>query len=75
MAPILTQGQRGPTWLNQYALKLNGVILPFLGEKHLAEITSGVIQEYRVWRAQNCKTGAPLRGAPYTRKSFASVRY
>jgi len=43
-APILTQGQRGPTWLNQYELKLNGVILPFLGEKHLPEITSGVIQ-------------------------------
>lgn len=55
-------GQRGPTWLNQYELKLNGVILPFLGEKHLAEITSGVIQEYRIWRAQNCKTGgAPAR--------------
>jgi Phage integrase SAM-like domain len=56
-APILTQGQRGPTWLRQYELKLNGVILPFLGEKHLAEVTSSLIQDYRVWRAQNCKTG------------------
>jgi integrase len=61
-APILTQGQRGPTWLRQYELKLSGIILPFLGEKCLAEITSGLIQEYRTWRAQNCKTGrAPSR--------------
>jgi hypothetical protein len=38
-------------------LKLNGFILPFLGEKHVAEITSVVIPEYRIWRPQNCKTG------------------
>jgi integrase len=61
-APILTQGERGPKWLQQYELKLNRIILPFLGEKHLGEITSGVIQDYRIWRAQNCKTGkAPAR--------------
>ena len=58
-ASILTHGQRGPTWLKQYELKLRGIILPFLGEKSFAEITSGLIQEYRVWRAQNCKTGRP----------------
>ena len=58
-ASILTQGQRGPTWLKQYELKLRGIILPFFGEKCLAEITSGLIQEYRIWRAQNCKTGRP----------------
>ena len=56
-APILTFGQRGPTWLKQYELKLSAIILPFFGEKCLAEITSGLIQEYRIWRAQNCKTG------------------
>jgi integrase len=72
-APILTQGQRGPTWLNQYELKLNGVILPFLGEKHLAEITSGVIQEYRIWRAQNCKTGGtPARSTVH--KEIVCIR-
>jgi hypothetical protein len=56
-APLLTHGQRGPTWLKQYELKRRGIILPFLGEKSLAEITPGLIQEYRIWRAQNCKTG------------------
>jgi integrase len=58
-AAILTQGQRGPTWLKQYELKLRRIILPLLGEKLLAEITSGLIQDYRIWRAQNCKTGRP----------------
>jgi hypothetical protein len=58
-AAILTQGQRGPTWLKQYEVKLRRIILPFLGEKLLADITSGLIQEYRIWRAQNCKTGRP----------------
>jgi hypothetical protein len=72
-APILTQGQRGPTWLNQYELKLNGVILPFLGEKYLAEVTSGLIQEYRVWRAQNCKTGnTPARSTVH--KEIVCIR-
>jgi integrase len=60
--PVLTQGERGPKWLKDYELKSNRIILPFLGEKHLAEDTSGVIQDYRIWRAQNCKTGrAPAR--------------
>src|ERR1700733_9375395 len=72
-APILTQGQRGTTWLNQHELKLNGVILPFLGEKHLAEITTGVIQEYRIWRAQNCKTGGtPARSTVH--KEIVCIR-
>src|SRR5580658_1071137 len=72
-APILTQGQRGPTWLEQYELKLNGVILPFLGEKYLGEITSGLIQDYRVWRAQNCKTGGtPARSTVH--KEIVCIR-
>ena len=72
-APILTQGQRGPKWLQQYELKLNRIILPFLGEKHLAEITSGVIQDYRIWRAQNCKTGrTPARSTVH--KEIVCIR-
>jgi len=72
-ARILPQGQRGPTWLTQYELKLSGIILPFLGEKCLAEITSGLIQEYRIWRAQNCKTGrAPSRSTVH--KEIVCIR-
>jgi integrase len=72
-APILTQGRHGPTWLKQYELKLSGIILSFLGEKRLAEITSGLIQEYRIWRAQNCKTGkTPTRSTVH--KEIVCIR-
>ncbi|HEX3986834.1 MAG TPA: site-specific integrase [Acidobacteriaceae bacterium] len=72
-SPLLTQGQRGPTWLKQYELKLRAIILPFLGEKCLAEITSGLIQEYRIWRAQNCKTGrTPTRSTVH--KEIVCIR-
>ena len=72
-ASILTHGQRGPTWLKQYELKLSTIILPFLGEKQLTEITPGVIQEYRIWRAQNCKTGrSPARSTVH--KEIVCIR-
>jgi integrase len=61
-APVLTQGQRSPGWLKQYELKISGALIPFFGGKYLSEITSGLIQEYRVHRAKTCKTGrAPSR--------------
>jgi integrase len=61
-AAVLTAGERGPRWLDQYTIKLNAVVLPFLGEKYLSEVTPGLIQEYRLHRATTCKTGkAPAR--------------
>ncbi len=57
--PILTQGQRSPTWIINNQLKLKSIILPFLGEKYLSEIDSGTIQDYRLHRAKTCKTGKP----------------
>lgn len=57
--PILTQGQRSENWLAHNKLKLNSIILPFMGEKYVPEIDSGVIQDYRLHRAKTCKTGKP----------------
>jgi len=74
-APILTQGQRGPTWLNQYELKLNGIILPFFGDKHLAEITSASFRNTASGGRRIARRAALRRGAQYTRKSSASLRY
>jgi integrase len=56
--PILTQGQRSHKYVKDKELKLNAIILPFLGERYLSEAPAS-IQEFRVWRAQNCKTGMP----------------
>lgn len=57
--PIITQGQRSETWVAQYDQKLKAIILPYLGEKYLSEITAGTIQDYRIHRAKTCKTGKP----------------
>jgi integrase len=57
--PVITHGQRSETWVAQYDQKLKAIILPFLGEKYLSEITAGTIQDYRIWRSKNCKTGKP----------------
>lgn len=57
--PIITHGQRSESWIEAYAQKLNSIILPYLGDKYLSEITAGVIQDYRIHRSKTCKTGKP----------------
>ncbi|HTY51295.1 MAG TPA: hypothetical protein VMB48_16525 [Steroidobacteraceae bacterium] len=54
--PVLTHGQRAPGYVDQKTFKLQRIILPFLGERYLSEAPAS-IQEYRIWRAQHCKTG------------------
>ena len=55
--PILTHGQRGEHYLHDQERRLN-TVLPFLGERYLSE-APGSISEYRIHRAQHCKTGKP----------------
>ncbi len=57
--PIITQGQRAQSWIDQYDQKLKAIILPYLGDKYLAEISAGTIQDYRIHRSKTCKTGKP----------------
>lgn len=57
--PIITEGQRAEKWVKQYEGKLKHVILPYLGNKYLAEMTEQTIQEYRIHRAKTCRTGKP----------------
>lgn len=57
--PIITQGERSESWVKQKEQKLRAIVLPFLGDKVLPDITAGVIQDYRIHRATTCKTGKP----------------
>ena len=57
--PVLTQGERSPTWVKQKDQKLRVIVLPFFGDKVLTDITAGLIQDYRIHRATTCKTGKP----------------
>jgi integrase len=57
--PIITHGQRSQRWIEAYNLRLKSVILPYLGDKYLADISAGTVQDYRIHRAKTCKTGKP----------------
>jgi integrase len=56
--PMLTHGQRSERYVNDQKKRLESVILPFLGNRYLSEAPAS-ITEYRIHRAQTCKTGKP----------------
>jgi integrase len=49
---ILIEGERSPRYVATYEWKLRVHLLPFFGSKVLSEITPGLVQQYRVQRAQ-----------------------
>lgn len=73
--PIITQGLRSESWVAQYDQKLKAIILPYLGEKYLSEITAGTIQDYRIHRAKTCKTGKPRPAVPCTKRLLPSAKF
>jgi len=66
---VITQGQRNPKYVEGHKDRLRVHLLPFFGPKVLAEITSGLVQEYRIHRLTSRKdpnTGDPMRPARST---------
>jgi integrase len=49
---ILIEGERNAAYVEGYKWKLRVHLLPFFGDKVLPEITPGLVQQYRVHRAQ-----------------------
>lgn len=61
---VITEGERSPKYVEGLEISLKVHILPFFGDKLLAEVTPGLVQEYRIHRMtsrKNKKTGEPLR--------------
>ena len=56
---VITQGERSPKYVKLQNEKLRVHLLPFFGEKVLSDITPGSVQEYRIHRTKNSKTGKP----------------
>ena len=56
---LMTEGQRSPRYIELMQDNVNKKLLPFLGSKGLSEITSGLVQEYRLHRRATSKTGKP----------------
>lgn len=59
---VITEGQRSPRWVEGHGIRLRLHLLPFFGGCGLSEVTPGKVQEYRVHRISNSRTGkAPAR--------------
>ena len=58
---IITQGQRSAVYVQGIKNRLRVHLVPFFGDKGLSEITSGLVQEYRIHRLQKAieKYGKP----------------
>ncbi len=47
---LITEGQRNAWYVEQHKLRIKNYLTPFFGEKYLAEVTTGLVQEYRIHR-------------------------
>lgn len=56
---VITQGERSPKHVKLQEARINGYLMSFFGDKVLSEITPGLVQEYRIYRAKNSHTGNP----------------
>ena len=56
---ILTEGQRNPKYVQTTKDRLRVHLIPYFGNLGLSEITSGRVQEYRIYRRENSRTGKP----------------
>lgn len=56
--PIITNGDRNPRYIRDHVSRIENHLRPFMGEKGIAEITAGLIQEYRIMRLQPQEDGA-----------------
>lgn len=66
---LITHGQRNAKYVQGHRDRLRVHLLPFFGSKVLAEITPGLVQEYRIHRLTSRvdpKTGEPRRPARST---------
>jgi len=57
---IITEGQRSPRYVQGNKDRLRVQLIPFFGPMALSEVTPGQVQEYRIHRQQNSRTGKPL---------------
>jgi integrase len=58
--PVITAGQRNEDYVEGKKGKIKNYLVPFFGDKVLPEITSGMVQEYRMRRMQDTsRTGKP----------------
>ena len=53
--PIITEGQRNAVYVAGHERRLRKHLIPFFGDKRLSQVTSGLVQEYRIHRLETSK--------------------
>lgn len=57
----LTEGQRNPKYVKNHRRRVENYLVPFMGDKPISEITSGVVQDYRLHRIEQHKAKMAAR--------------
>lgn len=71
---VITEGQRSPRWVQFLDDALRVHLLPYFGDMFLGEITAGVVQEYRIHRAEEHKRKQLERARERERKLQERLR-
>lgn len=53
--PVLTEGQRNAQYVQGHERRVRQHLIPFMGNKLVTEVTSGLVQDYRVHRVEKSK--------------------
>jgi integrase len=56
---ILAAGERSPKWVEHVEQTIARHLIPYFGDMVISAITPGIVQEYRIHRAQNGYRGIP----------------
>ena len=56
---VITRGERSPIYVENHKRRIENHLIPFFGTKVLSEITSGLIQDYRIHRMRTEPGGKP----------------
>lgn len=56
---LMTEGQRSARYVELQRENIEKKLIPYFGSKGVSEVTSGLVQEYRLFRRENSKTGKP----------------
>jgi len=54
---VITQGQRSPVYVKGHKDRLRKHLVPFFGDKVVADITPGLVQDYRIHRMKTGRHG------------------
>jgi len=71
---LMTLGERNEAYVAQKAQVLERHLNPFFGETEIAEVSSGLIQAYRMMRLEGPTPGAPKPAKIYVRQGRKLVR-